>query len=65
LDYSFNTNDTMDGGTMMGRFCGECYKKNFMLTRPCTKVYSDYHKIIWECPECRKEYEQIWREYDD
>ena len=50
---------------MIGRFCGECYKKNFMVTRPCVKVYSDYHKIIWECPECRKEYEQIWREYDE
>ena len=22
---------------MIGRFCEECYKKNFMLTRPCRK----------------------------
>ena len=50
---------------MIGRFCEVCYKKNFMLTRPCKTVYSDYNTIIWECPECRKEYEQIWREYDD
>jgi len=50
---------------MIGRFCEECYKHNFMLTRPVKKVYQDHRKIIWECPECRKEYEQIWRTYDD
>ena len=50
---------------MIGRFCQECYTKNFMLTRPCKKVYSDYNKIIWECPECRKEYTEIWREYHE
>ena len=50
---------------MIGRFCEVCYKRNFLLTRPVKKVYQDYHKIIWECPESRKEFEEIWREYDD
>ena len=32
--------------------CKECYKKNFYLAREMVKVYRDFDKVIWECPDC-------------
>ena len=35
--------------------CKECYQKNFYLARDMVKVYRDFEKVIWECPDCRKQ----------
>ena len=50
---------------MFGKHCKECYQKNFQLCRPVMKVFQDYYKIIWQCPECSAQFEEIWREYDE
>ena len=34
--------------------CKECYKKNFYLAREMQKIYKDFEKTTWECPDCLK-----------
>ena len=34
--------------------CKECYKKNFYLARDMQKIYKDFEKTTWECPDCLK-----------